>query len=255
MSDKLQLFKQTITLPELLGITGEAEEQRDKLATAAIAVKTVTNTDEQLAAVVACRDIHTLIKQTKEAGLDFRRPINDFVSQVKAAEDEYLNPLIAEQSRVEKLQTSFAIAEQRRVEVEERAKREALAKAEAERIAAEQKAAQAAAKATTEKQLDKAIVLEQKAVVAEQAVQSIASAVVVPVSKVKGSSLKMVMKWECTDVAKLYASNPTLVSIEPKPAAIKACCKPKEGATQEQPDTSVPGLRMWYEADTTTRSW
>ena len=138
------MFKEKFTLPDLLGVTAEAEEQRNELAIAAGKITAVTTPEQNESAVGASRDIQTYLRKVKERGLDFRRPINDFTDLVKKTEDDHLAPLLPEKDRLDSLALGFAQAERRRVEAEEQRQREEYARQEAakqvelKRIAEEQ---------------------------------------------------------------------------------------------------------------------
>lgn len=130
-----RFFKETFKLPALLGVTSDAEENRNKLATAATAVKTVATAADNEVAIGVSRDIQTYIKRVQEAGLEFRRPVNDFLKLVKTTEDDHLAPLLAEKARVDNEALGFAQRERQRVADEERKRREAYEAAEKARLA------------------------------------------------------------------------------------------------------------------------
>src|SRR6185503_3768735 len=107
-ADVKQLFTHPVTFSaELLGIEPESEQFRNHLATAAGTVKAVTSVQEQKFAVAAVRDIQTYIREVEAAGLEYRRPLNAFAKQVKSAEDEHLEPIMAEKARIESLLVEF----------------------------------------------------------------------------------------------------------------------------------------------------
>lgn len=241
MKKALQLFKQALRLPVLQGITEEAEERRNELALAAVAVKTVTNAEEQDAAAKAAVDIQTYVKAVQAAGLDYRRPISAFTAQIKAAEDDHLKPLLAEKDRIGRLVADFQEKEARRVAREEEERRQAFEAAEAKRLEAErlaQEAAERAAESGKGKDAKLAAKLEQQAVAAEEQVQSVIRAPEPARATASGTAVKKVLRWEVTDLKALYAARPELCTVEPKASAIQAVCVP------EMP---VPGLKLWWE--------
>lgn len=242
----IKFFKESLKLPTLLGVTAEAEEQRNEISLALIGVKKVTTATEQTQAVTVARDCQTYIKSVKDRGLEFRRPINDFVSLVKKTEDDHLAPLLVEQDRIKRLCADFQAKEARRVAKEEEERRQASLKAEAERQALEEKARQAAIKAAaTGKAADekKAAAIQAAAEAAEQAAQNQLRTPMPEKAKDAGMHVKPVLKWEVTDINALVAARPDLCNIEPKASAINACCVP------EMPN-KPPGLKLWWESQT-----
>lgn len=242
----IKFFKESLKLPTLLGVTSEAEEQRNEIALALTKVAKVTNANEQTTAVDVARDCQTYVKLVKDRGLEFRRPINDFVSLVKKTEDDHLAPLLVEQDRIKKLCAIFQEKEARRVAQEEMEQREAREKAERERQALEEKARLAAIKAAATGRANdekKAAAIQAAAEAAELAAQA---SVMVPLpekAKDTGMSVKRILKWEVTDIRALAAARPDLVRMEPKGAAIQAVCIP------EMPNLP-PGLKLWWENTT-----
>lgn len=237
----VKLFKQALRLPELLGVTEEAEEARNKLALAAVAVRSVTTAEELETASAAAVDIQTYVKQVQAAGLDFRRPITAFTAQVKKTEDDHLAPLLAEKERVGRLVADFQQKEARRVAEEERKRQEAIQKAEAERVELERRAQAAldkAAESGSGRAQAKAEALVERSLQAEENVQAIIRAPEAVAAKASGTAVKRVLRWEVTDVRALYAARPELCTVEPKASAIQAVCVP---------ELPVPGLKLWWE--------
>jgi len=242
----IKFFKESLKLPTLLGVTSEAEEERQELSLNLRAITKVTNANEQTVAVNTARDVQTYVKAVKDRGLEFRRPINDFVSLVKKTEDDHLAPLLVEQERIKKLCANFQEKEARRVAKEEAEQAELRAKAERERQALEEKARQAAIKAAaTGKANDekKAAAVQAAAEAAEQAAQATMVLPLPEKARDTGMSVKRVLKWEVTDIRALAAARPDLVKMEPKGSAIQAVCIP------EMPN-KPPGLKLWWENTT-----
>lgn len=246
----VSLFKQSIKLPEVLGVNEVALQRQGTLLKPMLAVKKVTNAKEQELAVAAARDVQTYVKSVKDAGLTFRRPINDFVSLIKKTEDEHLAPLLQEQDRIKKLCADFQEKENRRIAAEEAAQREAYAKAEQERLELERKANEAALKAAESgkaKDMKKADELQNQAAAAEQTVQQILAVPLPEKAKPIGLGTRKVLRWEVTDINALVKARPDLCKIEPKASAINATCIP------EMPN-KPPGLKLWWENTATFRS-
>jgi predicted nucleic acid-binding Zn-ribbon protein len=242
----IKFFKEQLKLPTLLGVIPEAEEQRNNISLDLVAVTKVTNATEQTVAVNAARDCQTYIKSVKDRGLEFRRPINDFLALVKKTEDDHLAPLITEQERIKKLCADFQEKEARRVAKEEEEQRQAREKAERERQALEEKARQAAIKAAaTGRAADekKAAAVQAAAEAAEQVAQTMLMALLPEKARDAGMSVKKVLKWEVTDIRALVAARPDLCNIEPSGRAIQAVCIP------EMPN-KPPGLKLWWENQT-----
>jgi len=235
-----KFFKESFKLPQLLGITSDAEEQRNELALAAVKCKSVSNVDEQAKAASAAVGIQTYIKSVRDAGLAFRRPINDFASLIKKTEDEHIYPLLEEKSRLGVLLADFDAKERRRVAEEERKRQAQFQQAETDRLEKERLANEAATKAEAsgnKKAIKKAEQLADAATAAGDTVQSIIGAAVPERSRASGVAVKEVLKWEVTDIGTLYRARPELCNIEPKASAIKATCNP---------DKAVPGLKLWW---------
>jgi hypothetical protein len=241
----MQLITQTIELPAPISVTPEAIQQQAGLIAASQAVVSVCDANSQSFAVEAARDIRTHIKDVEEARVALTKPLLEGQRTLKAIADGYVAPLLAEQKRVERLVTDFQMAEQRRVEAENAARQKAWEKAESERIAAEEAARKAAERVNTPRQLDSAIAKEEAAKAAQDAAQAILAAHLPTISKATGASVRKVLKWELLDINALYKARPELCKIEAKGSAIQATCVP------EMP---VPGLRLWWENQTSIRT-
>jgi hypothetical protein len=244
----MQLIKEQINVPQLLSVDGEAEERRNDLIQASQVSIQVTNAAEQGVAVTNAREIRTYIKAVEDTRLELARPLIDAQKLLKSLADDHVDPLKDEIARVERLVTQYQRAEADRVERERQAQIRAYEEAEAKRVAAEEAAQKAAEKVNTQGQLDRAIVKEQAAQEAAQAVQAVLSAPVPTVNKAKGASLRKVLKWEVTDIYALVKARPDLCKIEAKGSAIQSTCVP------EMPNLP-PGLRLWWEDATCFRTY
>lgn len=242
----VDLFQPRVELPQVVGVTEEMEKKSTELLASARAVTVVQSAAQQTLAVPIVRDIRTWVKRVQELGLEFRRPFTDFAKRVKEAEDAHLQPLLEEQKRIERAVADFQAAEQRRVEREEQARREAYEKAERERLEAEEKARKAAERMQTDAGLEKALVAEQKAQEAQATVQQIITAPLPEKAKAAGVAVKKVLRYEVTDIRAVYAARPELCKLEISPRAVQATCVP------EMP---VPGLRLWWDTVANTRAW
>ena len=244
----MQLIKEHINVPQLFSVDGEAEERRNDLIQASQVSIQVTNAAEQGVAVTNAREIRTYIKSVEDTRLELARPLIDAQKLLKSLSDDHVGPLKDEIARVERLVTQYQRAEADRVERERQAQVRAYEEAEAKRVAAEEAAQKAAEKVNTQGQLDRAIVKEQQAQDAAQAVQAVLSAPVPTVNKTKGASLRKVLKWEVTDIYALVKARPDLCKIEAKGSAIQSTCVP------EMPNLP-PGLRLWWEDATSFRTY
>lgn len=244
MTPTTTFLKQQITLPDILGVTEDVEQHRNDLIAASQSITTITDAVSNNTAREAVVAMRQWVKDVKEMGLKIRRPIDAVTKQVKTIEDDHLSPLLEQIARIERLGTDYALAEQRRVEAAEAARREALAEAERVRLAAEDAARKAASRMTTDAGMEKALAAEQKAAAAEQAVQTIIAAPMPSVERARGQTFGKDLKWEVTDLMALVKSRPDLCKIEPKASAINSSCVP------EMPNPP-PGLRLWWEPRST----
>lgn len=247
---KLSIFKQKLNLPTLLGVTPEAEQKRDELVLRAQSVVSVTNAEEQAVASQNVVALQAHIKATKEAGLDFRRPINDFVSLVKKTEDDYTQKMTGEKERIGRLLVDFSEKEERRIAAEEKKRQEEYEAAEAKRIADEKAAKDAADKAEAsgkKKDESKAEKLAEKALASEEIVQAIAATPIAVASKASGVAMKKTLCYEVTDIHALYKSRPDLVRLEPNARGIQATCDP------DMPNKPA-GLKLWWNKVPVVRS-
>lgn len=239
---------------EVLGVTNEAEDKSRALIARADTIKSVTDAQDQDAAAGIARDIRTYVSQVAESRTALTRPLDAVKDRCIEVEREHTGPLVERQKQLERMVADFQVAEQRRVEAEERARRAELDRIERERNEAEAKARKAAERMQTEAGLAKAMAAEQKAADLAQQFQVAVRAPLPEVSKPKGMAVKEHMQWRCDDVRALYAARPELCVVGPKASAIRAVCFPVKGATATNPDTTtVPGLALWWETGVSTR--
>lgn len=251
-----RFFRETFELPEILGVTPEAEAQRNELAMAALAVETVSNAEEQAQAARAAVDIQTYIRRVEQMGLDFRRPLNDAAALVKRTQDEHLAPLLEEKERLRHLVSSFDEQEKARVVEEERLRRaefERLAAARQSALEAAQKAEADMREATDREVACQQMEAQQEAEARAQAVNTtLQSALREPLpeaSKAPGTSVRQRLRVEVVEARTVYASRPDLCKVEVKAAAVQAVIVAQAGATALHPDlTTVPGLKLWWES-------
>lgn len=246
----VKFFKETFKLPTLLGVTAEAEDQRNQLALAATGIKSVINANDHQAAGAVLANIQAYIKGVRDAGLSFRRPMNDFTSLVKSTEDQHLAPLLNEKERIGRLVADFAVQEARRVAEEERkrmAEFEAKERARQEELRKAEEARLKALESGKKKDLKAAEAQAAKAEAATEQVQTLIAAPMPEASKAAGISVRKVLKWEVTDIMALVKDRPDLCNITPKASAIQAVCIP------EMPNKPA-GLKLWWENKTVANS-
>jgi len=287
-----KFLKETIALPPQFGVTEDAETKRNELITTSAQYKVATTPTEANSLGEAARDIQTFIRDVESLGLSLRQPLNAASKQIKAVEDDYLAPLRAEKERCERITGNYFAAERRRVAKENRLRQleiqwleqarldaERKANEERERVArenrkAEERARATEAKITNAKQLEAAIkaeaarkeaaekarleaeALAEQARKASEAAQAAIRAPLPEVHKVGGVVTRRVMRWEVTDLKALVKARPELCKIEAKPSAIQSTCVPRFLKDSDEVDTtSVQGLKLWWEDDTSTKRW
>jgi hypothetical protein len=128
---------------------------------------------------------------------------------------------------------TFKVAEEKRL-AEQRAREE---REELERVAQEK-----LARARTDASRDK---IEEKLVEAKAETRMQVAAVAD--QRPEGIALRMVYKFEVTDIKALHAANPMLVKMEANTAAINAILKTLGDSDQ------IPGIRWWKEAAVNVR--
>lgn len=242
----MKLITEAISLPVLFQVPEGSETRRNELVLRAKEFASITDSTTQNSAVELARDIRTAIKDVEATRTDIKRPILDAGRQIDALAKDFSAPLVDELSRLEKLVTDFQLAERRRVEAEELKRREEIARLEQERLAREQEARKAVSGMASEAELAAAIQAEAEAKTSAEKAQAAIIAPLPSVIRAKGATTKRVLCYEVTDIRALYAARPELCNLEPKASAIRAVCVP---------ELPVPGLRMWYEEQTSIRKW
>ena len=239
----MKLVKQPITVPTTFSITAEAEEARNEVALRGMAVKVVTSGEQNEVAGSVVRDIRAYVKSVEAMRVTLTKPLLEGQRLLKALSDDHCAPLAAEQQRIERLAVDFAKAEARRVAEEERKRHEAYMAAEQARLDAERRAREAAelaAEMDTKRSAKAAEKLEAVAVAAEAKVQEIIAAPMPEVARSRGQQTRRELRVEVTDIRALAAARPDLVKMEPNLVGIKATLVP------ESPNMP-PGLKLWWE--------
>ena len=176
----------------LLSIDGEAENRRNELAQSALAITTIATADQNAVARNVGVEIRTYLKDVEATRVQLTKPALDWQRALKRMSDDHTAPLEAELQRLERLATTFLIAEEARVTAETKARLEL------------------AAEAKTQADFD-----------------TISNEPMPEVAKAQGQTLRKVLKWEVTDLIALVRARPDLCKIEPKASAINATCIPE----------------------------
>ena len=241
----MKLIRESINLPAPFSITDDAARKSAELIAASQQTASITNPTEQQQAVARAVAIRTHVRDVEKIRTEITKPLLDAQRLLKRLADDYSAPLIAEQERVEKLVTRFQEQDAARVRAEEEERRRQFEELERQRRESEMRAELAAGNIQTEAQLEAAISAAEKAKLDELRVQSLIAQPEPERAKAAGASTRKVLRYEVEDIAKVYAARPELVKLELKASAVQACCVP------EMP---VPGLKLWWENQTSIRA-
>lgn len=262
VNDKLMLIREAISLPPIFSITGEALEQRNALIVSADKVQCVTSPEQSELCVGCARDIQTYLVEVEKTRKELTAPLLNAQRALKAAADEHLAPLAEQRDRLNNLAGAWAEAERVRVQAEERARAAEIARLEQIRVEAERKALEAQkalsnapGQADDEEAYREAQEALKQAQIASSASQQAITAPLPAPQKASGARTQKKLMYEVTDINALYKARPELCKVEERPSAIQAVCFPPESSSVANPDTSVPGLKLWWENRTSTRRW
>jgi hypothetical protein len=225
--------------------TADAQELASNLHNELSAIVTVIDAPSQAVAVGNATSAQKFLKELEACRKSVKAPVLELGRKIDRLADELAAPVKEQMDRVGKLVANFQRAELERVERERKAREEAEQKAMEE---ARKAAAEAAAKAKAlqnEAELEAAIKAEAEAKAKEAEMYRTLTAPQPTAQKAAGSVTKKVLRYEVTDIHALYKAAPHLVKLDPNISAIKSICTPT---------TSLPGLRVWEELDTTFRS-
>lgn len=219
-------------------ISPEVQNQREQLILSAGGIKSVTKPDENKLAGNCVVAIRKHVKDLTAERLAITRRFDDAKKIVMDFYAEHNKPLEAEIDRLQKLGNNFIESENRRVQVEEQKRREEFEAAQRAQFALDA----AARKAAESGNLVQTMLANRKLEAAKANVQTIIAAPEPTMEKAKGQTTKQVLKWEVLDLMELVKHNPQLCKIEPSASAIKSTC---------HPNLKYPGLRCWFETETT----
>jgi len=288
----LSLIRETIKVsPHDYTITVESEEFRNALALRGLQIQEVTNAEQNAEAAAVVGDIRRHVKDVNAVRLAISRPLDEAKARLIELAKDHCSPLLEIQDRLERIGTEFVENERRRVEAEERARRDELARLERERLETERKLAaerlaaererqrieaEAEAKAASIKSARQRAIFEaqQQRLADERAERDHAQAVLAAAGleakqkeleaairaplpeaeRATGQSSRRYVKFRVTDARAVFTARPELCTLEVKPSAVSAVCFPKPDASESAPDTSIPGMEMWWELKLTYRS-
>lgn len=220
-----------------ISATSEAQKIKAGLVKLAGGVKVVKDKATEASAKKVLTELASFRKQLESTRKQIKEPILALGKQVDAIAGEFGQEVLDEETRIKGILGNYAeqvFREQEKLRLEAEAARlkaeEEAAKAEAARLKAER----------TERAMDEAQAAraEDKAIVATQ--QAVAMEVQAETHKVKGVS--MVFDFEVTDIRELDEYDESLVSMEPKRAAILDELKRLERMGK---DPVIPGLRVF----------
>jgi hypothetical protein len=251
---------------ELTSVTAIAEAIaiRDELLSKARKGTVVTDAQSNQRAAEILKSIKAFTRSVEDSRKAAKAPILELSRQVDALSAQLVLDLETEATRISRLVGSYqqeqeriaAAERQRAYEEEQRLRREAeqkqrdadeRARKEQEELAA--KAARARTEAGRERAEKEAEEARQRAAqeAHDRAVKvetaAVQTRIAVPViTKPTGISSRSDVKFEITDIVKLYEANAAFVILTPNNAALKAALKQlPEGQT-------LPGVRHWREA-------
>lgn len=243
----MNLIAETLAFPALYSVDPDAIAARDKMLLAADAVlKPIMSAAENDAVARMGGDLQTHKKEVEEAGLSIRRLLNAETAKLMQIERNYLAPLVTKLKALGVEATKWDEAEKQRVAREEAARQAEFQRLEKERLEALQRAERA-------RKEDNQLKHELTAHNAEQAQEALVTAALPTVNKARGAATKQKLRYEVTDTTALYKARPELCRIEENASAINAICFAKPESTAFDPDTSIPGLKLWNEDITSFR--
>ena len=191
-----------------------AEAKRGECLDLAQLITEVSSDSQRELAASALRDCKELSKDTENSRKLVKRPVLDLEEKIDTIAKEFIKPVAAEVTRLERLIGDYEHKLRKEREAKERAQREEAARLEQERIKAEQDAR----KATTIEQETEA---RERAIDIQQERQQVLAAVVAPAQP---TSVKSKEDWDFTvvDPAEVFKARPDLCEIIVKRRETKA---------------------------------
>lgn len=205
---------------------------------------TITDANHLQSAVEAVRSAKQLLGTVETARVAAKKPFLDLGKQIDQAAENFGLQVNQEIARVtDSVIAPFNEAEARRQEdaarLIEQEKAEAARKLAA--AEAEQERINSLKRQSVQKEVQAAAAVENATVELEKA----ETRIVAPVAAASGMAAKMVVKYEVTDAAALYAARPEFFDLVPRASAMKFAIKK---------DTKLPGLKVWEARETKIRA-
>ena len=216
-------------------IPAELESSRNSLLTQAVSATQIVTADQNDNAGQIVIQMRKHVKQLDEMRKKITTPLDDAKKIVKEFFDNHCADLSGEIIRLKKLGGNFIESENRRVALEEQKKRDEFLAAQKKQFEFDE----AAKFATTS--FEK-MMANHKLESAKAEVQSIIATPEPVMEKAKGQTMKQVLRYEVTDIFELVKARPDLCRIEAKASAINSTC---------HPNLPVPGLKLWFENQST----
>ena len=241
-----KLVGQKLKLP-VFSATPESIAERDLLLHKALAVSTVSTSEQNLAAANVVTEMRRRVKAVKAARVELAAPIDKARASLIQIEKDYCAPIEAEIKRIESASGEWLDAEEKRVEQEEKARA-----AEVLRLENERKVLEASKTTSTPKQVAS---IEKKLDKTENQFQSLVRQDLPEVERAKGQSRRDVLNVVVVDLKAAYAAMPHCFDIVPKKAVLNACCVPGSDKNEANKETKLyPGVECWWIRETTFRS-
>ncbi len=221
-----------------INTTDEAQVLAGNLHDELMLIKTVTNASQQQLATAAGVKAQRFLKDLEACRVAVKAPVLALGSRIDALAKELSEPIKGHKERVADMCAKFNLAEQKRVEAENRERKRIEDEAIEAKRQADLAAEQAVAAMISEEDLNKAIVAEEVATQKTDEMYKTLTAPAPSVNKASGGVNKMVLKYEITDQAAAFAAAPHLFKVEIKPSAVNSTCTE---------NTKINGMRFWLE--------
>jgi hypothetical protein len=215
-------------------IPSDMVTEREQYLLCASGIKSITTPDENSMAGQTVVEMRKHVKAVEEMRVTRTRPLLDAQKLLKGFCDSHTECLLSEIGRLQRLGTAFVESENRRVEAEEKKRREEFEAAQAAQLALDD----AARKASESGSITQQMIANRKLESAKINVQEIINAPEPVAIKAKGQTMKQVLRYEVTDIFELVKARPDLCKIEAKASAINSSCHPNH---------PIPGLKIWFE--------
>jgi hypothetical protein len=219
-------------------ISPEVRNQLEQLVLSAGGIKSVTKSDENKLAGNCVVAMRKHVKDLTAERMVITRRFDDAKKIVMDFFAEHNKPLEDEIDRLQKLGNNYIEDQQRKVAAQEKKQREEFEAAQRAQFALDEAARKAAESGSIAQQM----VANRKLEAAKANVQTIIAAPKPEMTKAKGQTTKQVLRHEVTDILALVKARPDLCKIEAKASAINSTC---------HPNLPIPGLRLWFETETT----